>query len=179
MLLIQGIYKSIFNRIRSKNVSNLLSKRMYIQSGAKIVKLIAKERLLGPTSPIINVELEFEGSGRALHYFSTLIQGWGVGGGEGGKLGSLKNFCSWLFIFWDFRLWRILAFLTFSTCFRWLNFSTDFIVKWLNIGFHIEKHHWPCGRGLIRIPPTLVWCVVGDYRVFRFSLINTENLCLH
>ena len=83
MLLIQGIYKSIFNRIRSKNVSNLLSKRMYIQSGAKIVKLIAKERLLGPTSPIINVELEFEGSGQALHYFSTLIQGWGVGGERG------------------------------------------------------------------------------------------------
>ena len=46
------------------------------QSGSKIVRLIAKERLSGPTSPIINVELEFEGSGRALHFFSTLI--WGV-----------------------------------------------------------------------------------------------------
>ena len=39
------------------------------------MRLIPKERLSGPPSPIINVELEFEGSGRALHYFSTLI--WG------------------------------------------------------------------------------------------------------
>ena len=39
------------------------------------MRLIPKERLSGPPSPIINVELEFEGSGRALHYFSTLICG--------------------------------------------------------------------------------------------------------
>ena len=44
------------------------------------MRLIAKERLSGPRSPIINVELEFEGSGRALHYFSTLI--WGEKGGN-------------------------------------------------------------------------------------------------
>ena len=37
------------------------------------MRLIAKETLSGPPSPIINVELEFEGSGPALHYFSTLI----------------------------------------------------------------------------------------------------------
>ena len=39
------------------------------------MRLIAKERLSGPLSPIINVEFEFEGPVRALHYFSTLI--WG------------------------------------------------------------------------------------------------------
>ena len=39
------------------------------------MRLIAKERLSGPPSPIINVELKFEGSGRALHYFATLIYG--------------------------------------------------------------------------------------------------------
>ena len=37
------------------------------------MRLIVKERLSGPPSPIINVELEFEGPGPALHYFSTLI----------------------------------------------------------------------------------------------------------
>ena len=44
------------------------------------MRLIAKERLSGPPSPIINVELEFERSGRAPHYFSTLI--WGERGGN-------------------------------------------------------------------------------------------------
>ena len=39
------------------------------------MRLIAKERLSGRPSPIINAELEFEGSGRALHYFATLIYG--------------------------------------------------------------------------------------------------------
>ena len=52
-----------------------------LQSGAKTVRLIAKERLSGLSSPIINVELEFEGSGRSLHYFSTLT--WG----ERGEIG--------------------------------------------------------------------------------------------
>ena len=67
-----------------------------LQSGAKTVRLIAKERLSGLSSPIINVELEFEGSGRSLHYFSTFT--WGE---RGGKLGSLKNFCSWLALFFE------------------------------------------------------------------------------
>ena len=48
------------------------------QSRTKIVRLIAKERLSGPSSFIINIELEFEGSGKALHYLSTLI--WGERG---------------------------------------------------------------------------------------------------
>ena len=39
------------------------------------MRLIAKKRLSGPPSPIINVDLEFEGFGRALHYFATLIYG--------------------------------------------------------------------------------------------------------
>ena len=51
-----------------------------LQSGAKTVRLIAKERLSGLSSPIISVELEFEGSGRSLHYFSTLT--WGERGGN-------------------------------------------------------------------------------------------------
>ena len=48
---------------------------LQLQSGEKTVRLIAKERLSGPPSPIINVESEFKGSGQALHYLSTLI--WG------------------------------------------------------------------------------------------------------
>ena len=48
------------------------------QSGTKIVRLITKERLSRPPSLIINVELEFEESGKALHYLSTLI--WGERG---------------------------------------------------------------------------------------------------
>ena len=52
------------------------------------MRLIAKERLSGPPSFIINVELEFEGSGKALHYLSTLI--WG----ERGKNWEVSRICA-------------------------------------------------------------------------------------
>ena len=49
-----------------------------LQSDETIVRLIAKEKLSGPPSPIVNVELVFEGFGRDLHYLSIFI--WGERG---------------------------------------------------------------------------------------------------
>ena len=73
-----------------------------LQSGAKAVRPIAKERLSGPPSPIINVELEFEGSGRALHYFSTLI--WGERGQSWVVSRIFAPDCLYFLRFWTFGI---------------------------------------------------------------------------
>ena len=65
-----------------------------LQSEEKIVRLIAKERLSGPPSPIVNVELVFEGICTSPALFVNIYMG-----GEEGKLGSLKVFapdCKWI-----------------------------------------------------------------------------------
>ena len=82
---------------------------IHLQSGAKIVRLIAKEILSGPYSPIINVELEFEGSGQALHYFSTLI--WGERGGNWVVSRIFAPDCLYFLRFWTWKNFSFFHFL--------------------------------------------------------------------